>query len=204
LLRRLEMRSATVLVVLLLARPTLADPIIATKGEVIVLEGLAPPPPVAPRPKDFSIRKAPPYSERAVLGDAWTRAWLLLDITADGRVARFKFLKRPGYDLEEIAAGEAFKLTFQPARDDAGKPVRGWMLWGIEWPANSYLISGFGVATRLPDPVRVARTIPCYGSGPWSPDAYYRDCSEPDWKRAGIEPWIVHDPARPAPKTAWD
>src|SRR6186713_3100196 len=90
-------------------------------GEVIVLEGRAPPS-TPPKPTNFVKQKAPPYSDSAILSDAWTKAWMLLEIDERGVVTRFKFLKRPGYDLEPIAASEVFKLRFTPAKDAHNRP----------------------------------------------------------------------------------
>lgn len=126
-----------------------------------------------------------PYSDRAILSNAWTRAWLLLDIDEIGRVRRFKYIKRPGHDLEKITAREAFKLRFEPARNRAGRPVGTWMIWLIEWPSYWWLVETFGTASRMPrwvmtdreggssGPARsLANSVPCAGSGPlWFPSA---------------------------------
>jgi hypothetical protein len=169
-----------------------------TAGEVIVIrEKLRPP--VLPKPTNWSPRKAPPYSDRAVLSDAWTKAWLLLDVSPQGVVERFKFLKRPGYDLDQIAVKEAFKLTFDPARDATGKPVRSWVVWGIEWPSAWWLSLFVGTRSTMPPvvgfpPRRMDEYLPCKGSGGWLMGSLwkgYRDCSTPDLTRAPYEPWIL-------------
>src|SRR4029450_9881483 len=66
------------------------------KGEVIRIRGKQPKP---ARPRNHSAIKAPPYSDRAIARNAWTRAWMLLDVDARGRVVRLKFMKRPGYGV---------------------------------------------------------------------------------------------------------
>jgi hypothetical protein len=169
------------------------------KGEVIVIDEKPPRAAVPARAVNFSPIKAPPYSDRAIEEDAWTRAWLLLDIDDTGTVRRFKFLKRPGHDLEAIATREAFKLRFQPARDASGRPVATWMLWLIEWPSHGWLIARLGLATRMPPvvgfpPRSMAAHVPCAGSGPLNLDSIhpvYRDCSRPDLSRPfESERWI--------------
>jgi hypothetical protein len=177
---------------------TLDGKVDASSGEVIVIRD-RPPPPVPPRPLNFSDRRTPPYSDEAIDKDAWTRAWMVLDVSTTGEVTRFKFLKRPGYDLEKIAASEVFKLRFDPARDATGKPVRSFLVWGIEWPSNVWLVTFLGVRTGMPPlvgfpPRRMSDTVPCKGSGPMhlgSMYPTYRDCSEPDLSRLPNEPWIV-------------
>ena len=170
----------------------------ASSGEVIVIRD-RPPPPVPPRPLNFSERRTPPYSDEAVDKDAWTRAWMVLDISPTGEVTRFKFLKRPGYDLEKIAASEVFRLKFDPARDATGRPVRTFLVWGIEWPSNVWLVTFLGVRSGMPPlvgfpPRKMSDGVPCKGSGPMhlgSMYPTYRDCSEPDLSRMPNEPWIV-------------
>ena len=157
-------------------------------GEVIVMHD-TPPVVVTARPANDSVLRVWPYSDRAMLSDAWTRAWLLLEVTPEGEVARFKFLNRPGYDLEKIAVTEAFTLRFQPARDKDGKPVRSWVVWGSEWPASSFLQNTSPVHRKY-------NHIPCKGSGrPWVINSKYfvgyRDCSAPDLAKVDDknEPW---------------
>jgi hypothetical protein len=170
----------------------------SSSGEVIVIQDKLSPK-VLPKPLNFSDRRTPPYSEEAIDKDAWTRAWMVLDISPAGEVTRFKFLKRPGYDLENIAASEVFKLRFDPARDDHGKAVRTWLVWGIEWPSNVWLVTFLGVRSGMPPligfpPRRMSDYVPCKGSGPMllgSLYPTYRDCSEPDLSRMPNEPWIV-------------
>ncbi len=181
---------------------TLDDQVDSVLGEVIVINQRRPAakrPAVLPVPKNHSRIAAPPYSDTAILSDAWTRAWLLLDVSKTGEVVRFKFLKRPGYDLETIATKEAFRLRFEPARDTKGRRISSLVVWLIEWPSHGWLIDLVGIATRMPPPVGVpprsmAAYVPCAGSGPLKLDSVhptYRDCSEPDLSRAGRERWIV-------------
>jgi hypothetical protein len=167
-------------------------------GEVIVIQDQKPPT-VPAKPLNYKSRANPPYSDEALHKDAWTRAWMLLDISSTGEVTQFKFLNRPGYDLENIAAGEVFKLRFEPARDERGQPMRVWLLWSLEWPANSYLIAMDLPRTMKPPIVgfpqrRISDGVPCRGSGPMhlgSVHPGYRDCSEPDISKFAKEKWIV-------------
>lgn len=166
-------------------------------GEVIVIQDEKPPR-VPARPINYSPRRAPPYSDEALDKDAWTRAWLLLDVSPQGEVTRFKFLKRPGYDLERIAASEVFKLRFSPARDDRDRPMRVWVVWGIEWPANGWLMRFNLPRTMMPPvvgfpPHSMASGVPCRGSGPMHLGSLYptyRDCSTPDLSLAAKQAWI--------------
>lgn len=168
------------------------------RPEVIDLEEPAPPV-VPPKPRRFA-RKLPPYSDRAILTDAWTRAWLLLEVDEAGRVTRLKVLKAPGHDLDAIAVREAFDLRFAPARDALGQPMRVWIVWGFEWPAQSWVVALTGLATAMPPdvgfPPRPAyEFIPCAGSGPMRLGSIlykgYRDCSRPDTSRHAELPWLV-------------
>jgi Carboxypeptidase regulatory-like domain len=161
--------------------------------ETIVLDDVRKPK-VLPEPiRTNTNTKTPPYSDRAILEDAWTRAWLLLDVDATGTVTQLKFLKRPGHDLESIAIAEGFALTFTPARNDRNEAVSAMVLWPIEWPAQSWLHYLQGQPTRMPEFGKAA-AVPCQGSGPWRMKSIYkgyRDCSRPDLTKAGSEPWIL-------------
>lgn len=169
-------------------------------NEVIVLEDTRQPA-VMPQPVDPKVAtRAPPYSDKAIAHDAWVRAWMLLDVDERGVVTRLKLLKRPGYDLDEIAVREGFKLRFTPARDAANRPVKTLILWPIEWVANSWLVRfGHGTRTRMPEKRgpegrSAAAYVPCRGSGPWKMGSLhkgYRDCSTPDLAKAKTEPWIL-------------
>jgi len=157
---------------------TLDGKVDSRSNEVIVIKEHRQPK-VLPKPLNYSPRRAPPYS--------------------------FKFLKRPGYDLENIARDEVFKLSFEPARDDTGKPVRAWVVWGIEWPSNGWLTTMFGTRTGMPPmvarsafmpfPARLqSESVTCKGSGPMHLGSLYptyRDCSRPDLSRMANEPWVV-------------
>jgi carboxypeptidase family protein len=105
---------------------------------------------VLPKQKLDGPRLTPPYSDQAVERDAWAKAWLFLDVSETGKVLRVKLVKRPGFDLDEIAVKEAMKLTFEPALDENGKPMRTSIFWAIEWPAHGWLVEHFGSATRMP------------------------------------------------------
>jgi hypothetical protein len=167
-------------------------------GEVIQIRDMHPPP-VLPRPvKDPRI--TPKYSDEAILKDVWAKAWILLDVSATGEVIRLKMLKRPGYDLDEIAVRGAFDLEFEPARDHSGRPVATLVIWGMEWPSYGWL-QAFETTTRIPpyerDPLQPGRpslaSVPCYGSGPLNLSSIhptYRDCSRPDVSRVNELPWI--------------
>jgi len=193
-------------VALLLAGTSVAfadDPPVATqKGEVIVIEGSPPAPAIKAKPPARWLpygtldgkmdnafpRKAPKYSEKAIENDRWSMAWLLLDIDKTGAVTRVKFLKYPGNDLEAIAVETALELTFEPARDADGNPVRSWLAFPIEWPSYWWLVDRTGLATAIPDTSK----IPCRGTGEHHLESHhpaYRDCDPPDWSMANTEPW---------------
>lgn len=188
------------------------------------------------RPKPITYAKPkqdplaiPPYSDRAVLGDYWGKAWLLLDVDAHGVVNRVKFLKRPGYDLDGIAVKHAFGLSFEPARDKFGTPSRSYIVWSLEWPAFGWLQDHELSTQRLPrfpgyaqegtpefegivQPGQFAHTImisgwpPCAGGTGLDLGAIHptlRDCSVPDLSRADArEPWIARDASVPPPVVA--
>jgi hypothetical protein len=119
-------------------------------GEVIKIEDRKrPKPKVAPKPKQ-DTQKSLPYTDEAIERDAWARAWLLLDIDESGQVTRLKLLKKPGFGLEKICLEEAFKLRFDPAKDHAGRPMKNYMLWTMEWPSWGWLVQGNGTAIRRP------------------------------------------------------
>jgi hypothetical protein len=176
-------------------------PIRDVPGEVIVIEGQAPPA-TPPKPTNFVKQAAPPYSDRAILSDAWTKAWLLLEIDERGNVARIKFLKRPGYDLEKIAIAQAFKLHFDPALDGGKRPMRSTLVWEIEWPSAWWLSTFVGTRSAMPKvvghpPRRQDHYVPCRGSGPWAMGSVrptYKDCSKPDLSKIATETWIERMP----------
>jgi hypothetical protein len=198
------LRPAFVAAACLLGFATTADadpPGRTAPGEVIEIhEQLAPR--KLPVAVNYPRWKAPPYSAQALQRDAWTRAWLLVDIDANGDVTRFKWLKRPGYDLEAIAETEVWKLKFSPAIDASGNASRLYAYWKFEWVAQSWntLVAG-NTQGRLPNE-RQIRYVPCEGSGPWQMgSAYkgYRDCSRPDISKAQAESWIRRPSAARAP-----
>jgi hypothetical protein len=158
------------------------------RGETIIIRDHAPgyklPKPV----KDPRI--APKYSDAAIEQDAWTRAWMVLDIDDRGVVQRMKWLKRPGYDLEQIAVERVFKTRFEPARDGLGRAQSAMLVYPIEWPSYWWLVTHTGFATRIPVS---AGGVPCRGDGPLNLDRahpVYRDCSLPDLTQMRVEPWI--------------
>jgi hypothetical protein len=169
-------------------------------GEVIVILEPQGPPAVPAKAKNYKPTAAPPYSDLAIKRDAWSRAWLLLDVSEIGKVTRLKFIKRPGHDLEEIATAEAFKLRFEPGRAPGGQPIKSYVIWLIEWPSYGWLQTRLGTASRMPPmigfpPRSMAEGVPCAGSGPLelgSVYPVYRDCSVPDLSKGfDTEPWIV-------------
>ena len=120
-------------------------------GEVIrIIDQKLPAPAVPPKPSSEHPQKSLPYSPQAMERDAWARAFLLLDIDETGHVTRLKLLKRPGFDLDQIAIDEAFKLQFEPALDAAGKPIRTYIIWNMEWPSWGWLVQGNGTAAGRP------------------------------------------------------
>ena len=169
----------------------------AQMGEVIIIRDRITPP-VPPKAKNYKREATPPYSDQAVLSDAWTKAHMLLDVDEKGRVQRYKFLQRPGYELEEIAAKEVKKLDFVPAKDAMGKPMRAWVVWTIEWPSAWWLEKLVGTRSRMPPikgfpPRRMDHYVPCKGSGPWAMGSVhptYKDCSKPDLRKATTEKWV--------------
>ena len=198
-------------------------------GEIIRIIDSKPPTVPPQLSKDIPMI-TPPYSDAAVARDAWARAWLVLDIDETGKVVRVKLLRRPGFDLDDIAVKEAMKLRFEPALDENKKPMRTQMLWSMEWPSHGWLIEHNGTATRLPVEAYVINPllrgfggegqpaapptgasalarVPCAGSGPLNLDLrypVYRDCSRPDLERASILPWLDGtDPIPPDPDASW-
>ena len=95
-----------------------------------------------------SIKPTLPYSDLAMNENIWAVGWMLLDVDAVGIVTGFRFLHRPGHDLEAIAEREVWALRFDPARDDAGRPMASKVLWKFEWPpffwAKDHKLTGLG------------------------------------------------------------
>jgi hypothetical protein len=200
------MGKQTILLVLFLTSIAKSAGASPQPDEVIIIDEKPPKPAVEAKATNFSPRKTPPYSDEAIESDAWTRAWLLLDIDARGTVTRIKYLKRPGYQLDDIAAREVFRLRFEPARDRRGKPQRTWIVWGIEWPSYFWLIDRLGIASGMPPivgfpPERMDAHVPCKGSGPMNLGSIhpaYRDCSMPDLSGRYFAslPWLYPRRAR--------
>lgn len=141
------------------------------------------PPAVQPKPKK-ALDYVPEYSETAEDKNTWTRAWLLLDVTDAGKVARVKLLDAPGLDLDKIAVQEAFDVTFEPARDRSGKSIPAMVLWTWEWPAYFWMLDHKRSMHRLPPEVASVR---CKND---RPSRSLRDCSKPSVANAMTKPWI--------------
>jgi len=190
------------------------DTQLALGGEIIEVQGRHEPAQFAQLKSDPLL--IPPYSDKAALGNHWERAWLLLDIDDHGVVSRAKFLKRPGYDLDEIAVQHVFGLRFDPARDSRGVPTKSYVVWPLEWPSMTWMQSRGFLMNRLPvfpnilqgaaGGVLVDSYPPCEGSGPLNlteVNPMYRDCSEPNLAVANAaEPWLVRDGRTPPPVVA--
>lgn len=186
------MRNVVVLAVLA-ATPAYAEEPRAVRGETIIIRDHAPGwKPAQPKSVDGKgVRVAPKYSDAAIEKDAWTRAWMYLDIDDRGVVLRMKFLNKPGHDLEQIAIDRVWKTKFEPARDGLGRAQASTLIFPIEWPSYWWMVKHQGVVTRLPETVG---NLPCKGSGnPLNLDRahpVYRDCSLPDLSKLPTEPWI--------------
>lgn len=144
------------------------------------------PPAVMPRPKADPTR-IQDYSSTAINKDEWTRAWLLLDVDAAGRVTRLKVLKKPGLDLDTIAVNQGLALQFEPARDRENRPIRSLVMWVFEWPQYWWLRHHDTGYRRMPPG---AGNVMCRGSGP--PQPAMRDCSTPNPRAMFDAPWIGH------------
>ena len=183
-------------------------------GEVIEITGQHQPV-IYAKPKSDPLA-IPPYSDKAVLGDHWAKAWLLLDVDDHGVVTRAKFLKRPGYELDEIAVKHVFGMRFDPARDHNGVPAPSFIVWPLEWPSLNWLQARGALANRLPTVVDRVHTVPgglvvdgyppCLGSGPLELSALHpvaRDCTIPDLSRGDAsELWYVRDSRVRPPEVA--
>ncbi len=169
-----------------------ADAVLDVDADSVIV--IHDPRPMVTRPRladPHRARRAPPYSTAAIEHDAWARAWLLLDVDADGHVARVKLIGQPGHDLDAIAIREAFDLVFDPARDAEQRPMPSLVMWTFEWPAYWWLVQTEGVTTAISP---LVGTVPCRGSGPLqlsSMHAVYRDCTGPDLALAARAPWIA-------------
>ena len=156
----------------------------AVPGEELVeIRELVPP---AVMPKIQGDRdRIPEYSGLARDKGVWTRAWLLLDVTAAGTVQRVKLLHAPGYDLDAIAIRDAFALRFHPALDRSNKPVAAMVMWSFEWPSYFWMLDHKFTFNRLP---REVGKVPCKGSGPGK---VLRDCTPSDVSRHEAFPWLA-------------
>jgi hypothetical protein len=171
-------------------------------GETIVIHDRAPVPKVLPHPKKHYHRMAPPYSDEAIDKDAWTKAWVLLDIDAHGVVQRVKLLKSPGYGMDEIAIKHAMKMRFDPAEDARGYAMPVQLLWSIEWPSYWWLVDLDIPPTTVPNFVDDADgympgafMVPCRGNAPIQFGSLHpatRDCSPPPpASRIAEVPWVT-------------
>lgn len=181
-----------VAVLLAVSRAAVADPPTVGHETITIVEHKAV---TMPRPhRDPAL--LPPYNDQIMLADGWTRAWVLLDVSDAGVVRRVKFLKHPGYGLDKIAVAEAFKQSFEPARDKLGNPAASLVVYKLEWPAHEWMLMHELPMTRMPN-TRLTNYVlpPCKGEGPWQMDSVlpseYRDCSVPDLSHADAsEPWF--------------
>ena len=184
-------------VVLACSASASADPIDTGKEEVIVIHD-HPRPVRLPKQIGRNPQLLAPYSEAAVMSDKWTKAWLMLDVDEHGAVARAKFLKRPGLDLDQTALDRAFSQQFEPARDAWNKPAHAYVVYSVEWPSYWWLQERFGTVARMPTIYELPVWPPCAGSGPLQLESIhpvYRDCSVPNLSHADAsERWF----ARPA------
>ena len=119
-----------------------------TEGEVIVIREKRKA--RRARAKNFNRLRTPPYSNKAIVGNHWAKAWLLLDVDETGEVTRVKFINRPGHDLDDIAVGEAMKLEFSPSLNEDGEPIKTLVVWSIEWPAYWWLVDRTGSSSSIP------------------------------------------------------
>jgi hypothetical protein len=102
-------------------------------------------------PVRSTVKPMMPYSEELVDRNAWALGWVLLEVDVHGTVTGFRYLRRPGHDLDAIIEREVWNLRFEPARDDAGQPMASSVVWKFEWPSywwalDHYLLTN--VATR--------------------------------------------------------
>jgi hypothetical protein len=163
--------------------------------------------------------RIPSYSDDAILSNAWVRAWVWLDIDADGVVQRVKFIKRPGHGLDQVAIDFALSREFAPAVNQFGHKVRAFAYMPIEWPSHSWLVEKKYSAKRLagltdmiqisvdftaaggpPSQITRGQLPPCTLNAPLPLDKLqtasgiplvYRDCSRPDLSHASAaEPWV--------------
>lgn len=154
------------------------------EGELEAIEIRETLPPVVQPKAKIGLDVVPPYSDKAMDKDVWTRAWLLLEVDATGTVRRLKLLNAPGYDLDAIAIREAFKIPFEPARDRVDNKVMALVLWTWEWPSHYWMLQYRQKPNRIPGAVLM---VNCKGSGP---SKAVRDCTKPAIGKAVTLPWI--------------
>jgi hypothetical protein len=94
-------------------------------------------------PVRSTVKPHLPYSDEIVDRNLWVIGWMLLDVDAKGAVTGFRYLHRPGHDLEAITEREVFKLRFAPARDDDGRAMASKVLWKFEWPSYWWAVNHF-------------------------------------------------------------
>jgi hypothetical protein len=108
-------------------------------AEIVTVHEQAPNPEHrAPEAIRATVKPILPYSDQAINENIWAVGWMLVDVNEKGIVTAFRFLHRPGYGLDEIAATEIWGLRFKPAVDAAGQPMSTKVLWKLEWPAFHY------------------------------------------------------------------
>lgn len=161
----------------------------------------------------------PPYSDDAILTNVWVRAWVWLDIDADGVVQAVKFIKHPGHGLDQIAIEFALSRQFAPAVNQFGHTVRSLAYLPVEWPSHDWLVEKKYSAKRRatamdmtqisvdftalggpPSQITRGKLPPCTLGAPLPLDKLrsssgiplvYRDCSRPDLAHANAaEPWV--------------
>ena len=174
------------------AGTAVVDATLPVDGDTVIVIHDPRPIAVKPRPANrYQPQIVPPYSDAAIDHDVWARAWVLLDVDATGTVTRLKLLSHPGYGLDQIAVRQGFALSFQPARDAAGRAMPALVLWSFEWPSYWWLVAHEGVTTAQSAQMD---GVPCRGSGPLhlgAIDPVYRDCSGPDVELAAHARWIA-------------
>jgi Carboxypeptidase regulatory-like domain len=167
----------------------LAVPAAGDNGEEVIEIHEVLPPATPPKSLANPLR-IPDYTDEARDKDVWTRAWLMLDISATGTVTRVALLDAPGFGLDEIAVRDAFKLTFEPARDRSKRPVDALTLYTFEWPAYWWMMDQHAVISRMPGE---AMGVPCRSAT--RPRPHERDCRKPSVAKAASARWIERPPA---------
>lgn len=125
------------------------------------------------------------YTNEAIDKDVWTRAWLMLDVSATGKVTRVALLDAAGFGLDEIAVREALKLKFEPARDRSKRPVNALTLFTFEWPSYWWMMEKRAPIYRMP---MEALAVPCRSAT--KPRPHHRDCRTPSVAKAASARWV--------------